>query len=120
MLRKGFCIFILIGLASLLAIAAAPGYKFLTRLTVRNRTDQKVYIQLYSVDKKTFYYLRTKPGTTVYTVERKIYNATFWGCKAKKKMKVDMSTQLRVTFPPCNSNPRPGEPRMMKVIFQRK
>jgi len=118
---------IVVVIASLALMAAAPGYWKLAKLTIWNRTDDNVSLSLKSGDLN--YYLTVGSGEkSVFTVERTVFRAQYWSCGATKRGSLDMSTNVKLTFTDCTkvysatadfgpltgwSNP--GEPTMEKV-----
>ena len=117
-----FVLFVLV--ASLALMAAAPLAEVLTRFEIINKTSDDVLIKLESDD---FYYYLTAPAddTTVFTVEREVYDATIWSCGESETASLDILTQLRLTFPDCTSLPFDqvndhviqGETSMEKVLL---
>lgn len=111
----------LIGLvlcAVLLLSSITPFYFGKVRLTVRNNTNDTVYIKLEA--KNAFYYLTVKDDYETYTIKPTLYKATFWGCGEKKVLrKLDIHTQFRIVFPVCNAGVRPTEKNVLRVIFNK-
>ncbi|MFZ5808035.1 MAG: hypothetical protein ACOY16_02025 [Chloroflexota bacterium] len=111
----------LIGLV-LLAVfffsSVTPFYFGKVRLTVRNNTNDTVYIKLEA--KKAFYYLTVKDSYETYTVKPALYKATFWGCGSKKVIKkLEINRQLRMIFPVCNAVQKPTEKNVLRIIFNK-
>ena len=113
---------VLILVASLFLEGAAPAFG-LVRLTVRNNTNDTVYIKLEG--SSAFYYLTVKPyddELKEFTVKSKTYKATFWGCGEKKTIKkLVITQQLRINFPVCNATPRPSDGKIvgktLRIVF---
>ena len=113
-MKKAFIAFLLI-LFTLL-IAAAPSIETMARLTIINKTDEDLYIQLTNDEENLHYYLTGRLGTTVFTIEREIYDATFWACgNSTDDVTLDVTRNLRLNFPVCSNVPNAGEPSMEKV-----
>jgi len=102
-MRKTILIAIVVLVAAAALVAAAPGFEKLARLTVWNRTGETINILLTTPksDGGMHYYLTVKPGLTVYTVERKVYDITYWSCGGKMTGMADVLTQLSLTFTDC-------------------
>jgi hypothetical protein len=102
-MKKTILLIVLVLVASVALMAASSGFEALARLTVWNRTGKDVNIQLTTAknDGNLHYYLTAKPGLTVFTVERKIYDATYWSCGASVDVKIDVLTALSLTFTDC-------------------
>lgn len=102
-MRKTILIAMVVLVAAVALVAAAPGFEKLARLTVWNRTGSTIYVLLTTPkdDGSMHYYLTVKPGQTVFTVERKVYNVTYWSCGAKMSGIADVLTQLSLTFTDC-------------------
>jgi len=102
-MKKTILIAIVVLVASAMLLAAAPGFEKLAKLTVWNRTGETIYILLTTPkdDGALHYYLTVKPGVQVFTVERKVYNVTYWSCGAKMSGIADVLTQLSLTFTDC-------------------
>lgn len=102
-MKKTILLVLLVLVASVALIAAAPSFEKLARLTVWNRTGDTIYIQL-TTDKDNgglHYYLTIKPGVHVFTVERKIYDVKYWSCGASATGIADILTRLSLTFTDC-------------------
>jgi hypothetical protein len=85
-------------LATLL-MGVAPAKFPLVRLKVMNKDAEVVYIRL--ISGTTFYYLTANPGYNLYTIERKLYRATFFMCGRARGATIDATTGQRVTILPC-------------------
>jgi hypothetical protein len=102
-MKKTLLIALVVLVASVALLAAAPGYEKLARLSVWNRTGETIFIQLTTgkEDGNLFYYLTVKPGFHVYTVQRKVYDVKYWSCGESMSGIVDVLTQLSLTFTDC-------------------
>lgn len=108
----------LVFLAVFILSSVAPYGFWKVRLTVRNNTNDTVYIKLEA--KKAFYYLTVKDSYETYTVKPALYKATFWGCGTKKVIKkLEINRQLRMTFPVCNAKTKPTEKNVLRIIFSK-
>ena len=102
-MKKTLLIALVVLIASVALLAAAPGYEKLARLSVWNRTGDTIYIQLTTgkEDGNLFYYLTVKPGYHVFTVQRKIYDVKYWSCGSTMSGVADVLTNLSLTFTDC-------------------
>jgi len=109
-------ILLLIGLilAVVIPVYAGSAQTKLVRLKLINKSSEVVYLQL---EGDQFYYLTVKPRTTkVFTVARDVYYRTTWACGASAIGSLDMSSQVKLNFIPCERYaPNQGEPTMEKV-----
>lgn len=95
-------------------VFAGSAQSKLVRLKIINKSDQNVNLQL---DGAQFYYLTVKPNTTqVFTVKQGVYSRQTWACGASTVGTLDMSSQVKLTFIPCERYaPNQGEPSQEKV-----
>lgn len=102
-MRKTILIAIVVIVATAMLMAAAPGFEKLAKFTVWNRTGSTIYLLLTTpkADGALHYYLTVKPGVAVFTVERKVYDFTYWSCGQKMTGVADILTQLSLTFTDC-------------------
>ena len=120
-MKKLTMVLILVVVASVMLMAAAPSFTKLARFNVWNRTDETVNIQLkwnHADDpaKDVFYYLTIPDGTyKTFTVARHVYDATIWACGDDADVTLDILTQLQLNFPACTYAPNNGEPSLEKV-----
>ena len=93
---------------------AAEDEPDLVRLTVINKTDGKVFLQL---NGENAYFLTIPAGaTSLFTVEREEFVRQTWACGAYGKGFLDMSSQVKLVFTPCGFEaPNAGEPTQEKV-----
>lgn len=112
MKKVGFIVLILV--ASFLLIAATHSYTRLARLTLINKTEETLQVRLRG-GVEVQYFWNLKPGTQVFTVERREYRLTVWGCDDNTSKTLDIDTAFRVTFPACNVQTNGGVPKMVKV-----
>ncbi|MDD5467790.1 MAG: hypothetical protein PHS96_08285 [Anaerolineales bacterium] len=117
MTRKSMLFPMVAVLLSLLLSAALPGFSYSVRLTVKNRTERKVYIKM--TGQKAFYYLRVRPGSTDYTIKTGEYKTVFWGCGRELKKTIDVEGQMQIGVT-CNRFAHKGERKMIKVSLTRK
>lgn len=96
------------------AFAAEDDAPDLSPLTVINKTDGKVYLQL---NGENAYFLVIPAGTTsVFTVEKEEFVRQTWACNAYAKGFLDMSGQVKLVFTRCGyAAPNAGEPTQEKV-----
>ena len=101
-------------LAVVIPAYAGSANKKLVRLKLINQSDQPVYLQLNGAQ---FYYLTVNPKTTkTFTVMPGIYSRTTWACGAFAIGTLNMSSQVKLNFIPCDRYaPNQGEPTMEKV-----
>jgi hypothetical protein len=120
-MKKLTMVLILVVVASVMLMAAAPSFTKLARFNVWNRTDETINIQLQwnhpdDPAKDVFYYLTIPDGTyKTFTVERHVYDATIWSCGEDADVTLDILTQLQLNFPACTYAPNNGEPSLEKV-----
>ena len=106
-----FLLLVVFSVATMIAFAKTD----LVRFEVKNRTDQPVSISLINED--TFYYLVVPAGeTSVFTVERLIYDQTTWACDQSSSGTIDIQTFMHLTFTKCDGEaPNKGERGLEKV-----
>ena len=96
------------------AVPAYAGKNKEVRLKLINKTDHDVNLQL-SGDK--FYYF-TVPAKTAntYHIVKGMYNRQTWACGATSVGTLDMRSQVKLNFIPCERTaPNQGEPSQEKV-----
>jgi hypothetical protein len=115
MRKKLLLVLIIVCIIATLFIAAIPSKTILARLEIRNRTDQVVKISLNGEGK--FYFLTVNPyETTIFTVERAVYSQTTFLCGSSASGVLDMRTNVRLVFPPCNrKSTNTGTPTIEKI-----
>ena len=101
-------------LVSVIPALAAEDEPDLVRLTVMNKTDGKVFLQL---NGENAYFLTIPAGaTSLFTVEREEFVRQTWACGAYGKGLLDMSSQVKLVFTACGFEaPNAGEPTQEKV-----
>jgi hypothetical protein len=102
-MKKTILLVLLVLMVSVALVAAAPGFEKLARLTIWNRTGSTIYIKLTTPkdNGNLHYYLTIKTGLHVYTVQRELYDITYWSCGETTTGVVDIFTQLSLTFTNC-------------------
>jgi hypothetical protein len=102
-MKKTILLVLLVLMVSVALVAAAPGFEKLARLTIWNRTGSTIYIKLTTPkdNGNLHYYLTIKTGLHVYTVQRELYDITYWSCGETTTGIVDIFTQLNLTFTNC-------------------
>ena len=115
MRKKVLLILISIFIGAGLLVAAAPTKTVLARLEIRNRTEQVVKISLNGEGK--FYFLTVNPyETKIFTVERAVYSQTTFLCGSSASGVLDMTSNVRLVFPPCNRRTtNTGTPTIEKI-----
>ena len=114
--RKSLPLIIFLLLISVLIMAAISQRSILTRLEIRNKTGQSVKISLNGNGK--FYFLTVNPYTTkIFTVVRMVYAQTIFTCESSLSGVLDMTSNVRLVFPPCSSKDltNPGTPTIEKI-----
>jgi hypothetical protein len=103
-MKKTILLVLLVLMVSVALVAAAPGFEKLARLTIWNRTGSTIYIKLTTPkdNGNLHYYLTIKTGWHVYTVQRELYDITYWSCGNSTTGIADIYTQLSLTFVNCN------------------
>ena len=93
---------------------AAEDEPDLVRLTVINKTDGKVFLQLNATNA---HFMTIPAGeTSIFTVEREDYVRQTWACGLYAKGTLDMSSQVKLVFTRCGYKaPNAGEPTQEKV-----
>ena len=93
---------------------AAEDEPDLVRLTVINKTDGKVFLQLNGTNA---HFMTIPAGaTSVFTVEREEFVRQTWACGLYGKGTLDMSSQVKLNFTPCGIGAvNSGEPTQEKV-----
>jgi len=122
-------------LASTLLAVANPGK--LLRLEVINQTGDNVYIKLEGYWSGQFYYLTVPPASftkpvSYFTLVADRYKRTTWACGYQESGILNMYSQVRLNFVPCNvvptrwvygsitgfvEHPNFGEPTMEKIWY---
>jgi hypothetical protein len=118
-------------LLMILFVSADPGYKWLVKLTVINKSGLPIEISLQTSDQENIYYLRlpegdtTNPSEKTYTVVPAVYTATLYyvelwdpvygySCSSKSQS-IDAQHQVQITVFPCNKTiAKPGEDPKLK------
>jgi hypothetical protein len=102
-MKKTILLVLLVLMVSVALVAAAPGFEKLARLSIWNRTGSTIYIKLTTPkdNGNLHYYLTIKSGWHMYTVQRELYDITYWSCGASTTGVVDIFTQLSLTFTNC-------------------
>ncbi|MFM8322033.1 MAG: hypothetical protein ACKOC5_14060 [Chloroflexota bacterium] len=106
-MKKASLLILLVIVLSAVLTAAVP-IKML-RLTIINKSDYDVYVQLEgSSVSEAFYYLtvptgsRDEPTVKLFTVLSDVYQRTTWQCDGYKSSgTLAMLSNLRLTFTPC-------------------
>ena len=114
--RKIKPLIIFLMLISVLIMAAIPQRSILARLEIRNKTDKSVKISLNGDG--NFYFLTVNPYTTkIFTVVRTVYAQTTFICETSISGVLDMTSNVRLVFPPCSSKEttNPGTPTIEKI-----
>lgn len=115
-MRKNILLTIIsILIITVLLIAAIPTKEILARLEIRNKSEQSVKISLNGDGH--FYFLTVKPySTQIFTVERALYSQTTYSCGLSASGALDMTTNVRLVFPPCNRKTESqGTPTIEKI-----
>ena len=114
--QKILPLILLLLLMTVLLTAEIPVRTTLARLEVRNKTDKYVKISLNGDG--NFYFLTINPyTTTIFTVVRTTYAQTTFVCGTSLSGVLDMTTNVRLVFPPCSSKNKtdPGTPTIEKI-----
>lgn len=118
--QKILLLIILLLLISVLIMAAIPQRTILSRLEIRNKTDQSVKISLNGDG--NFYFLTVNPYTTkIFTIERTVYAQTTFVCGTSLSGILDMTSNVRLVFPHCSNKDisNPGTPTIEKIQANR-
>jgi len=93
---------------------AGSAQKKLVRLKLINKSDVVVNLQLTGDE---FYYLTVPANSTsTFTVMKDLYGRTTWACGASASGTLNMSSQVKLTFIPCDRTaPNKGEATQEKV-----
>jgi hypothetical protein len=112
--RKGLILVVIVVMLLTAAVMPAMAKSKLVRLTLNNKSDQTVNLQL---NGSQFYYLTVGAGESkVFTVNRETYSRTTWACGLTSSGTLDMSTQVTLNFMPCEGPaPNQGTPTFEKV-----
>ncbi len=108
--------------------AASP---FPARFTVINQTGSDIYIVLFDADSGNPDYPQlkiTKDGTvedaerptTVFTIERKVYDAQVYACGEVAMGKIDLTRNLQLNFVQCDEWGQTSHPRFLGEPSQEK
>ena len=118
-MKKPAVLLVAVILVIVLVAAVYPAYaesaqNKLVRLKLINKSDQVVNLQL-SGDE--FYYLTVPAnGTAKFTVKKGVYTRQTWACGATSVGTLDMSSQAKLNFIPCEMfAPNQGEATQEKV-----
>ena len=109
MKRKLLVILLFVFVASIFLSAASPPVATKVRITLLNRTWDKVSVRFKSPNDN--YYFTVKSGNSmVYSIRpNRYYKATFWGCDQKISMKMRIERPIRMAIT-CNKTKFKGEP----------
>lgn len=121
--------YILLGVALILILSAAS--PFLSRFTVINQTGEDIYIRLSDMKSgNPDYPLLTIPKdgtvvdaekpTTLFTIERKVYEAQVIACGMTATGKIDLTRNLLLNFVACDQWWQTSRPRFIGEPSQEK
>lgn len=98
-------------------IPAQAGPDDLARLTLKNKTDGVVYLQLMGPTAATYYYLTVPANEEItFTVERMFYDRQTFACGLVSQGVVDIPHDFKMTFVACDRQaPNQGEPSQEKI-----
>ena len=120
MKKKTILILGIVLLAALaISVVSASAAGDLVGLTIKNRTDQVVWVSLLSPDNVYVYWLEVPAGETMsYTVPRAIYDHITVACGKTATGSVDIRKLTTLVFTKCGSKPpNPGERSIEKVYL---
>jgi hypothetical protein len=118
MKKKILIILALVIVASLvLSVLSAAAAEKKVGLTIKNRTDRKVFVSLLSPDETAVYWLDVPAGETMYfTVPSAVYTHTTVACGLTATGTVDVTHWTTLSFPACDKTPpNPGERSIEKI-----
>ena len=118
MKKKTILILAIVLLAALaISVVSASAASDLVGLTIKNRTDQVVWVSLLSPDNVYVYWLEVSAGeTTSYTVPRAVYSHITVACGKTATGEIDIRTLTTLVFTDCEGKPaNPGERSIEKV-----
>lgn len=100
-----------------LGVFSASAASDLVGLTIKNRTDQVVWVSLLSPEKDAVYWLEVPAGETKkFTVPRAVYTHTTVACGKTATGTVDITHLTTLSFTACGKTPpNPGERSIEKV-----
>jgi hypothetical protein len=120
-MKKKIMIILALLLLGTLAIGvlSASAASDLVGLTIKNRTDQVVWVSLLSPDNTAVYWLEVPAGETMdFTVPRAVYTHITVACGETATGSVDITHLTTLSFTPCaKTPPNPGERSIEKVHF---
>ena len=106
-------VIVVLVLTSVLLTAAAPMAQDVVPLTIENNTNDYVTLRL---DGPQYYYLYIQPGETrVYTIQRGVYESTFYQCGVFTEDSMDLTKKLTIIVPACGTKAFYG-PEQANVI----
>ena len=107
---------VLLGTLTIGVLSASAG-SGLVGLTIKNRSDQVVFVSLLSPDNSAVYWLDVPAGETMYfTVPREIYTHTTVACGKTATGTVDITHLTTLSFTACGKTPpNPGERSIEKI-----
>jgi hypothetical protein len=118
-MKKKFILILALALLVALAIGviAASAATDLVGLTIKNKSDQVVWVSLLSSDGKTVFWLEVLAGEEErFTVPKDIYSHITVACGDTATGSVDMTSQTTLVFTHCDGNaPNPGERSIEKI-----
>jgi hypothetical protein len=111
-------ILVLVLLATLaISVFSASAASDLVGLTIKNRTDQVVWLSLLASDGSVVYWLEVPAGEIgEFTVPRDVYSHTTVACGKTATGSVDITHLTTLVFTKCEGKPpNPGERSIEKV-----
>ena len=119
---KAVVIVVVLSLAALLLVAANP---WPARLTVINQTGEEITISMdypytWLVVKSEVDPDEEDSPTTIFTIERDIYEAQVTACGMTAVGRIDMNRNLRLNFTPCELWFQEGAPKFLGEPSQEK
>ena len=117
-MKKTILILVIALLAAFaISVVSASAASDLVGLTIKNKTDQVVWVSLLSPDKIYVYWLEVPAGEeNSYTVPRAVYSHITVACGKTATGKVDIRTLTKLVFTHCDGKPpNAGERSIEKV-----
>jgi hypothetical protein len=119
MKKKTILILGIVLLAALaISVVSASAAGDLVGLTIKNRTDQVVWVSLLSPDNVYVYWLEVPAGeTNSYTVPRAKYSHITVACGKTATGEVDIRTLTTLVFTKCDSPPPNAGERSIEKVY---
>ena len=102
MKKRTLSIIILILMVASVLTAAVPAKTNLASLEIRNKTGERVHVELRQGN--IYYYLSVDAyATKTFTVEREVYRKRIHACNRRQGGNIDITTHTKLVIGPCEN-----------------